>query len=173
MCRLGILYRYTGNITKTTFQTLENILRNIAIKLHNPIDNYMIMCYNIYNKERGHTAHYHMICIPYKTNLPRKEAAPVLYSTFRGMSRGIPQKGFIMKIYSETSLKNFQFWSGAKDVVKFLTDAELDYLESILESEIFPDGASETEINDFFWFEDDTIAEFLGYSDFGEIMNRE
>lgn len=78
-----------------------------------------------------------------------------------------------MKIYSETSLKNFQFWSGAKDVVKFLTDAELDYLESILESEIFPDGASETEINNFFWFEDDAIAEYLGYSDFEEIMNRE
>lgn len=78
-----------------------------------------------------------------------------------------------MKIYSETSLKNFDFWSGAEDVVKFLTDDELDVLESILESEIFPDGASETEINDFFWFEDDYIAELLGYNDFEEIMNRE
>ncbi len=77
-----------------------------------------------------------------------------------------------MKIYSETSLKNFHFWSGAKDTVKFLTDSEMDFLESILETEIFPDGASETEINDFFWFEDDMIAEILGYSDFEEIMNR-
>lgn len=78
-----------------------------------------------------------------------------------------------MKIYSETSLKNFQFWSGAKDTVKYLTDDELETLESILEMDIFPDGASETEINDFFWFEDDMIAELLGYSDFEEIMNRE
>lgn len=114
-----------------------------------------------------------MICMHSTNTIPQKDIAPVLYSTFRGMSRGNPQKGFIMKIYSETSLKYFQFWSGAKDVVKFLTDAELDYLESILESEIFPDGASETELNDFFWFEDDFIAECLGYSDFEEIMNRE
>jgi hypothetical protein len=78
-----------------------------------------------------------------------------------------------MKIYKEESIKNFQFWSGAKDTVKYLTDDELDTLESILESDIFPDGASATEINDFFWFEDDYIAELLGYNDFEEIMNRE
>lgn len=78
-----------------------------------------------------------------------------------------------MKIYREESIKDFQFWSGAKDIVKYLTDDELDTLESILESEIFPDGASETEINDFFWFEDNYIAELLGHNDFEEIMNRE
>ena len=78
-----------------------------------------------------------------------------------------------MKIYTETTLRNFQFWSGAVDTVKYLTDSELDTLESILENDIFPDGASETEINDFFWLEDDLIAELLGYSDFEEIMNRE
>jgi hypothetical protein len=78
-----------------------------------------------------------------------------------------------MKIYKEESIRNFQFWCGAKDTVKYLTDDELDTLESILESDIFPDGASETEINDFFWFEDDYIAELLGYNDFEEIMNRE
>lgn len=78
-----------------------------------------------------------------------------------------------MKIYKEESIRDFQFWSGAKDTVKYLTDDELDTLESILENEIFPEGASETEINDFFWFEDDYIAELLGYNDFEEIMNRE
>ena len=31
---------------------------------------------------------------------------------------------------------------------------------------------SDTELNDFIWFEDDTIAEWLGYNDFDEIMNR-
>lgn len=31
----------------------------------------------------------------------------------------------------------------------------------------------ETEINDLFWFEEDTIAEWLGYFSFDEIMNRD
>lgn len=77
-----------------------------------------------------------------------------------------------MKIYAETTLKNFEFWAGAKDTVKYLGDNELDMIESILE-DAYPDGMSETEINDFFWFEDDTIAEWLGYESFEEIMNRD
>jgi hypothetical protein len=77
-----------------------------------------------------------------------------------------------MKIYSEKSLNDFDFWSGAKDTVKYLTSDEIDQIESMLE-ESNPDGMSETEINDFFWFEDDTIAEWLGYSCFDDIMNRD
>lgn len=77
-----------------------------------------------------------------------------------------------MKVYTETSLTNFEFWSGAKDTVKYLTDEELDQIEAMLE-DIYPDGCDETTINDFFWFEDDAIAEWLGYNDFEEIMNRE
>lgn len=77
-----------------------------------------------------------------------------------------------MKIYVEKSLKDFEFWAGAKDTVKYLGDNELDIIESILE-ETYPEGISETEINDFFWFEDDTIAEWLGYNNFEEIMNRD
>ena len=76
-----------------------------------------------------------------------------------------------MKIISETNLRNFNFWSGAADTAKYLTLEEIDTIENILE-EIYPDGMTDTEINDFFWFEDDTIAEWLGYSSFEEIMNR-
>lgn len=77
-----------------------------------------------------------------------------------------------MKVYQEESLRGFKFWSGAKDIVKYLTYEELDQIETILE-ELYPDGMSEIEINDFFWFEDDTIAEWLGYNNFEEIMNRD
>ena len=77
-----------------------------------------------------------------------------------------------MKIYSEKSLKDFDFWSGAKDTVKYLTEDEINLIENILE-DCFPEGMSETEINDFFWFEDDTIAEWLGYSSFDDVMYRE
>ena len=77
-----------------------------------------------------------------------------------------------MKIYTEKSLNDFNFWSGAKDTVKYLTEDEINLIESILE-DCFPEGMSDTEINDFFWFEDDTIAEWLGYASFDDIMYRE
>lgn len=77
-----------------------------------------------------------------------------------------------MKIYTETSLTNFEFWSGAKDTVKYLTYDELEQIESILE-DAYPDGMSDMEINDFFWFEEDLIAEWLGYEDFDELMHRD
>jgi hypothetical protein len=77
-----------------------------------------------------------------------------------------------MKIYKEIPLTEFEFWAGAKDTVKHLTEEELDQIEEILE-EIYPEGLSETDINDLFWFEDELIAEWLGYENFDEIMERE
>ena len=77
-----------------------------------------------------------------------------------------------MTITTEKSLRNFEFWSGALDTVKYLTDDELDTIEEILE-ELYPDGMDETEINSLFYFEDDTIARWLGYDSFEEIMERE
>ena len=76
-----------------------------------------------------------------------------------------------MKIYTEKSLANFEFWGGAKDTVKYLTESELGTIEAMLEDCAPADGYDETAINDFFWFEDDTIAEWLGYEDFESLMN--
>ena len=76
-----------------------------------------------------------------------------------------------MKITTEKSLRNFEFWGGALATVKYLTDEELDTIEGILE-ELNPDGLSDTEINDTFWFGDDEIAYWLGYDSFEEIMKR-
>lgn len=77
-----------------------------------------------------------------------------------------------MIITRDDYLRNFEFWSGARDRVRYLTDQELDQIESILE-ECYPEGVDETQINNLFWFEEDTIAEWLGYSSFKEIMERE
>lgn len=74
-----------------------------------------------------------------------------------------------MKICKEESLRNFDFWSGAKDTVKYLTFEEFDTIESILE-DIYPDGMDETTINDIFWFEDDTIADWLGFDSFEALI---
>lgn len=69
-----------------------------------------------------------------------------------------------MKIYSEKSLRNFEFWSGAKENASELTSVQLDEVENILE-DMYPEGMGETEINDLFWFDFDTIKEWLGITD--------
>ena len=77
-----------------------------------------------------------------------------------------------MKIISEDkSLRDFNFWSGAKDTVRYLTCDELDTIECLLE-DAYPDGMTETQINDLFWFDTDVIAEWLGYSDWEELVTQ-
>ena len=67
-----------------------------------------------------------------------------------------------MRIYSETSLENFEAWSGAVDTLDRVREAgKCDELESILE-DLYPDGMSETELNDLLWFEPETVFEWLG-----------
>lgn len=66
-----------------------------------------------------------------------------------------------MKYYVEESLSNFKFWSGAKKNTAELTEEQFNEIESILEG-LYPEGMSDTEINDLFWFEFDTVKEWLG-----------
>ena len=61
-------------------------------------------------------------------------------------------------------MRNFEFWSGAKENANELTSAQLDEVETILEDS-YPEGMDETQINDLFWFEFDTIKEWLGITD--------
>lgn len=68
-----------------------------------------------------------------------------------------------MKYYVEDSLSNFQFWSGGRDRANLLSNEQLDTVEQMLEEIAPEEGWSDTAINDFFWFEFDTIAEWLGY----------
>ena len=66
-----------------------------------------------------------------------------------------------MKVYSEINLRDFEFWSRAKDNAETLTNEQLDKVDSILE-ELYPYGMNKTEINNFFGFGFDTIREWLG-----------
>ena len=76
-----------------------------------------------------------------------------------------------LMIVTETDLTDFEFWSGARDRARCMTDDELRTVANYL-CELYPEGMSDTAINDFFWFEEDTIAEWLGYDSFEEIYNR-
>ena len=77
-----------------------------------------------------------------------------------------------MKICMETNLERFDAWSGGEDTLEVLREKGLcDRLEQILECDIFPDGCTDTELNDILWFERDTIAEWLGFSDWEALEN--
>lgn len=73
-----------------------------------------------------------------------------------------------MKIYSEQSLADFKFWSGAETTAQRIWEEQgsegFDQLEAILE-DLYPDGVDETDLNDLLWFDADTVYEWLGIED--------
>ena len=67
-----------------------------------------------------------------------------------------------MKITTETSLQDFQAWAGGKATLNKLIELDkCDDLEFILD-DLYPDGLSDTQLNDILWFEDQWIYETLG-----------
>ena len=62
----------------------------------------------------------------------------------------------------ELDLERFEAWSGAKDTLdKIIDEGKCEELEGILE-DMYPDGMTETELNDLLWFESESIYEWLG-----------
>lgn len=68
------------------------------------------------------------------------------------------------------SLSEFHFWSGACYRAEQLTIEQLDRLDDVIPEwmqwgEYSPDGhiPSDTEINNLFWFDEDLIANMLGF----------
>ena len=73
-----------------------------------------------------------------------------------------------MKITTEVTNKNdFDFWSGAVDTVDALTWEEFEQVMAELEM-LYPDGMTATELNDLFWFDEDFVAQCLGYNSWEE-----
>lgn len=67
-----------------------------------------------------------------------------------------------MIIKTEKNLRDFEAWSGAIETKKLILDAGLEEeFESIIE-EIYPDGLSDTQLNDILWFDSDWVLETLG-----------
>ena len=67
-----------------------------------------------------------------------------------------------MTITYELDLNSFQAWSGAKETLERIQrEGKCTELENILE-ELYPDGMTETELNDLLWFEPETVYEWLG-----------
>ena len=78
-----------------------------------------------------------------------------------------------MKYYVETSLENFEAWSGGRDTLDVLIEKGLcDTVEACLE-EILDGDVSDTYINDILWMERDMIAEWCGFSSWEALENGE
>lgn len=67
-----------------------------------------------------------------------------------------------MKIISETTITSFEFWAGAKDNANRFTYEEMEQIEFMLEDCFGEDGMTDTQLNDLFWFEPETLCEWLG-----------
>ena len=71
-------------------------------------------------------------------------------------------------INENARLTSFEFWSGAKQ--HEFTISELKTLEDILE-DLYPEGMTETQINDLFWFEEEFLCECIGLN-YDEYLER-
>lgn len=68
-----------------------------------------------------------------------------------------------MKLINENlDLQNFDAWSGAKDtketILKHNKERDFEYLIE----ELYPDGITETQLNDILWFDSEWIFESIG-----------
>ena len=79
-----------------------------------------------------------------------------------------------MEYKVECDLEQFDAWSGGKDTLDVLIDKGVcDEVQSLIEEMFCDETPTETTINDFLWFERDTIARHLGYEDWGAFENGE
>lgn len=76
-----------------------------------------------------------------------------------------------MKIIQETDLFNFEFWSGAKDLADKLSYQELMEITDVLE-DLYPNGLTDTQINDLFWFDGDFICDIIN-KNIEDILDRD
>ena len=71
----------------------------------------------------------------------------------------------MLKITRDIELENFQPWSGAVETFnRVYNEDKLDDLAFLLE-DIYPDGITDTQLNDILWFEDEWLFEALGISE--------
>ena len=81
-----------------------------------------------------------------------------------------------MRYYVETSLENFEAWSGGRDTLEVLIEKGLcDTVEACLEEDLnsYGEMPDDTAINDFLWFERDVIANYCGFSSWEALENGE
>ena len=68
-----------------------------------------------------------------------------------------------MRVFNDNlTLRNFDAWSGAVDTKETIINAGKDKDFEYLIEELYPEGLTDTQLNDLLWFEEDWIFEMLG-----------
>ena len=76
-----------------------------------------------------------------------------------------------MTITYELDLNRFEAWSGAKETLERIQrEGKCEELENVLEG-LYPDGMTETELNDLLWFDSESVYEWLGIRSEEQIEN--
>lgn len=71
-----------------------------------------------------------------------------------------------MKIINDcATLQNFEAWSGAKETKQTILDNDKEKEFENLIDELYPDGITDTQLNDLLWFESEWIFESLGITE--------
>lgn len=74
-----------------------------------------------------------------------------------------------MKVTYEFDLREFKAWSGGSNTLEKIREFDLthpgamDVAQRYMEECFCGEDATETEINDMLWFEDDAILDAIGY----------
>lgn len=70
-----------------------------------------------------------------------------------------------MKIISETSISNFETWSGAKETQRLIIENDKENEFDALIEELYPDGLTDTQLNDLLWHDSEWCLEQLGITE--------
>ena len=68
-----------------------------------------------------------------------------------------------MRVYNDNlTLRNFDAWSGAVDTKETIINEGKDKDFDYLIEELYPNGLTDTQLNDLLWFEEEWLFEMLG-----------
>jgi len=68
-----------------------------------------------------------------------------------------------MKVTTDNlTLATFEAWSGAKDTKQTILDNGKENEFDALIDELYPEGLTDTQLNDLLWFEEEFLYENLG-----------
>lgn len=77
-----------------------------------------------------------------------------------------------MKIITDKTLFYFEAWGEGKVTLDNLSYDQCEIVENIID-ECYPDGIDETALNDFLAYDKDTIADWLGYQDWQDLLDNQ
>lgn len=70
-----------------------------------------------------------------------------------------------MKIYKDIDPSEHDAWAGAVSTLETIKQHNKDHEFNQLMEELYPDGMSETELNDILWFDSEWLFESLGINE--------